>query len=102
MHVDFSSIHNHHEQNVFSTVLEAASDYPDIEQNEDLLIDVACIALNRLHPRYIRHKVDFLFYLTERERAAHDKAIHEAVAFALAFVQSHQKTHELNSVVGEL
>jgi hypothetical protein len=46
------------------------------------------VALNRLPPRYIRHAVDYSFYLTERERAENETAINEAVAFAFEFVQA--------------
>jgi hypothetical protein len=52
------------------------------------LADVACVALNRLSARYIRHPADFLFYLTERERADLDKAVREAVKHAFEFVQA--------------
>ena len=41
--------------------------------NDDLLADVACVALNRLPPRYIRHEVDFAFYLSERERTESER-----------------------------
>ena len=50
--------------------------------------DVACVALNRLQPRYIRHEVDFAFYQTERERTDAERQIHEAVEFAFGFVQA--------------
>ena len=33
-----------------------------------MLADVACVALNRLPARYVRHDVDMVFYLTEQER----------------------------------
>lgn len=88
MSADFSSLYNHHEREVFGAVLEAAKDYPDIAASNDLLCDVACVALNRLQPRYIRHEVDFSFYLTEHERHEIDNAIAEAVGYAFNFVQA--------------
>ena len=54
----------------------------------DILADVACVALNRLPPRYIRHEVDFAFYLSDKERANTERAISEAVNFAFEFVQA--------------
>ncbi|MFX8301217.1 late competence development ComFB family protein [Acinetobacter baumannii] len=39
-------------------------------------------------PRYIRHEVDFSFYLTEHERLEIDNAISEAVSYAFNFVQA--------------
>jgi len=88
MNQDFSSIYNHHEREVLSAVMAKASEYPSIEADGDLLCDVACVALNRLPPRYIRHAVDFLFYLTEHERHEIDSAIDEAVTYAFNFVEA--------------
>jgi len=88
MNQDFSSIYNHHEREVLSAVMTKASEYPAIEADGDLLCDVACVALNRLPPRYIRHAVDFLFYLTEHERHEIDSAIDEAVTYAFNFVEA--------------
>jgi hypothetical protein len=88
MNVDFSSLYNHHEREVFGAVLDSAKDYPALAISNDLLCDVACVALNRLGPRYIRHEVDFSFYLTEHERHEIDSAINEAVSYAFNFVQA--------------
>lgn len=84
---DFSSLFNHHEREVFARVNEIAPEFPTIN-NDELLVDVACVALNRLPPRYIRHAVDYSFYLTEHERLEIDAAIREAVAYAFNFVQA--------------
>ena len=54
----------------------------------DALPDVACVALNRLGSRYIRHTVDLNFYLTEKERLAIEQTIGEAVTYAFEFVQA--------------
>jgi hypothetical protein len=88
MNADFSSIYNHHEREIFAAVLTSAPDYPEIAASSDLLCDVACVALNRLPPRYIRHEVDFSFYLTEHERLEIDNAVVEAVSYAFNFVQA--------------
>lgn len=88
MSADFSSLYNHHEREVFAAVLEAAEGFPEIASSNDLLCDVACVALNRLQPRYIRHEVDFSFYLTEHERHEIDNAITDAVDYAFNFVQA--------------
>ncbi len=85
---DFSSIYNHHEREVLGAVMALAPEYPAIAADSDLLCDVACVALNRLPPRYIRHAVDFLFYLTEHERREIDAAIDESVGYAFNFVQA--------------
>lgn len=86
MSTDFTSIHNHHERTVFETVLSNHPRYPQIEP--DLLADVACVALNRLPSRYIRHEVDLAFYLSEKERADNERAVLDAVGYAFEFVQA--------------
>lgn len=83
---DFSEIYNYHEREVFAAVMAMAPNFPAISSN-DLLVDVACVALNRLPPRYIRHEVDFSFYLTEHERLEIDAAANEAVTYAFTFVE---------------
>lgn len=88
MNADFSSLYNHHEREIFAAVMASAPDHPEIAASGDLLCDVACVALNRLPPRYIRHEVDFSFYLTEHERVEIDNAITEAVNYAFNFVQA--------------
>ncbi len=84
---DFTSLYNHHEREVFAVVADMAADFPAVD-SDDLLVDVACVALNRLPPRYIRHAVDYSFYLTEPERLEIDAAIREAVTYAFNFVQA--------------
>ena len=86
MNVNFDSIYNHHERAVTDAVHATAVRYPHL--NGELLADIACVALNRLPPRYIRHEVDFAFYLTDKERGENERAIAEAVAFAFEFVQA--------------
>lgn len=88
MHLDFTSIHNHNEQAVFDAVMAAAPDYPALAGKPELFADVACVALNRLPPRYIRHAVDLAFYQGEGARQAAAKAQQEAVAHAFRFVQA--------------
>lgn len=86
--MDFSSVHNIHESAVFEAVTLAAPRFPGLADNPDLLADVACVALNRVAARYIRHDVDLAFFLTERERAENERAISEAVEYAFSFVQA--------------
>ena len=86
--MDFSSVHNIHEQAVFDAVALAAPRHPGIDGHADLLADVACVALNKVGPRYIRHDVDLAFFLTERERCDNERAIDDAVEHAFGFVQA--------------
>lgn len=87
MNADFESIHNHHEHAVFEAISSAGADYPLVAAN-DLLPDVACVALNRLPPRYIRHQADLSFYLSGRQRADDARAVSDAVRFAFEYVQA--------------
>ena len=86
--MDIGSIHNNHEKAVFANVAEMADHFPHVKANPDMLADIACVALNRLPPRYIRHDVDFAFFQTERERTESERAIAECVEFAFGFVQA--------------
>jgi hypothetical protein len=85
---DFTSVRNHNERAVFDAVRRLAAGYPAMADNAELLEDVACVALNRIAPRYIRHQVDYVFYLSERERADSERQIAEAVEYAFGFVQA--------------
>ena len=87
MSADFQSIFNYHERAVFDAVKAGAARFAHLATPE-LLADIACVALNRLPPRYIRHEVDLAFYMSDRERADNERAIAEAVAFAFEFVQA--------------
>jgi len=84
MIINFEQVHNYFERLVFEDVARLSADYPDY--TADMLADVACVALNRLPPRYVRHDVDMMFYLTEKERHNLEDAIHEALDFSFNFV----------------
>lgn len=81
---DLDSIHNHHERAVFEEVLAQAKVRPSVEAR--LLADIACVALNQLPPRYIRHDVDFNFYLSAAERQHNEQQVRDSVAYAFDFV----------------
>ena len=86
--MDIASIHNYYEKAVFAAVRDQAQAFPHLLDNDDTLADIACVALNRLPPRYIRHEVDLAFYQTEHERTETERSVQEAVEFALGFVQA--------------
>jgi hypothetical protein len=86
--LDFTSVRNRNEPAVFTAVRDHADRYPGIANRPDLLADVACVALNRLPPRYIRHEVDFVFYLSDRERVDSERLLMDAVDYAFGFVQA--------------
>ncbi|TAK90687.1 MAG: hypothetical protein EPO09_16670 [Aquabacterium sp.] len=86
MAADFTTLHNYYEKQVVDQVLDLAPNYPLLKK--DHLPDVACVALNRLPPRYIRHQVDLAFHMTEKERLDSEQLIQDAVKFAFEFVQA--------------
>lgn len=81
---NFEQVHNYYERLVFEEVAARAEANPDF--SSDMLCDVACVALNRLPARYVRHDVDLMFYLTEKERHTIDKSLDEVLNFAFTFV----------------
>jgi len=86
MAADFESLRNYYERQVVEQVMKQAKGFPMMtEENHP---DVACVALNRLPPRYIRHEVDLAFYLTEKERTNNERQVAEAVKYAFEFVQA--------------
>ena len=84
MIINFEQVHNYYERLVFEEVARLSESYP--AYSADMLADVACVALNRLPARYVRHDVDLMFYLTERERHSIEESISEALTFAFDFV----------------
>lgn len=96
----FDNIHNYYEDFVLNKILEITQQQVD-EGNNDFLEDVACVALNHLPPRYVRHNVDIVYYMTPEERNKMLEQIENAVTFAIEYVMSHQnrtiKTEQANS-----
>lgn len=86
--MSFDSVHNFYEGPVFRYVADRLGGK---RSDPEYLADVACVALNHLPPRYIRHDVDMAFYLSPAERAEIEKKIAEAVAYAVAFIREHRK-----------
>ncbi len=81
----FDSIHNYYETIVVRELIQSfVENIKDID--EDYLQDIACVALNMLPARYVRHDVDMAFFLSSEERFEMDKAVKAAVATAKAHV----------------
>ena len=85
MILNFEQVHNYYERLVFEEVVRRGPAHPDF--SSDMLADVACVALNRLPARYVRHDVDMMFYLTEQERQAMELSLEEVLQFAFGFVR---------------
>jgi hypothetical protein len=87
MEYNFDQVHNYYERLVFEEVARWSQGPQYHGFTADMLADVACLALNRLPVRYVRHDVDMMFYLTEQERQVIEDSMQKVLAFAFAFVQ---------------
>lgn len=84
--MNFDSIRNYYEHLVINYLMESAVPAHKLE-NEDLIEDIACLALNQLPARYIRHEVDMSFFLTTRDRTEMRERVIEAVESAVISVK---------------
>ncbi len=89
----FESIHNYYEQLVLDQLLKL-TDSELRDESDDFLSDIACVALNQLPPRYVRHNVDTAFYMTQEERQVIDQEVDKAVKKAIDYVNKHRDDHQ--------
>ena len=80
----YGSVHNYYERLVFDQLLRASD---RAARDAHFLADVACVALNQLPPRYVRHDVDMTFFLSPVEHEAILDKVAQAVNEALDFVE---------------
>lgn len=84
--MNIGSIHNYYESLVGEYLLHELPD--EYAEDQDFIEDVACLALNRLPARYVRHDVDMAFFLTTDEREKMQNSVVESVTAAIAQVKS--------------
>ena len=85
--VDF--LHNYYERLVVQEVHDQSE---RVQQGDrDFLADVACVALNRLPPRYIRHDVDMTFFMSPQDMLEIERKVEQAVSDALNYVESRER-----------
>lgn len=82
------NIQNYYEPLVIETLAELKGDK---SYSDDFLVDVVCVALNHLPPRYIRHEVDMIYYLSPVEAKEMRDKVKKAVADALDYVDKGQR-----------
>lgn len=70
------TVHNYYERLVFNEIKEH---YADKIDDENTLADMACIALNRIAPRYIRYDIDMSFYMSTDEHIEVENRVSKAV-----------------------
>ena len=79
-------VRNYYEQLVFDYIEEHLLD----RYSEEILQDIACLALNHLPPRYIRHQVDLTFYMSPGEHDEIVKRVENAVRLAITRIGSEE------------
>lgn len=85
----FDNIHNYYEHLVLQRLNDMVqADFIDNDQN--FLEDVACVALNQLPARYVRYDIDMVYYLTLKEREQIEYDVHKAVTAAVDYVTRHR------------
>ncbi|VUD68923.1 hypothetical protein TDB9533_04283 [Thalassocella blandensis] len=79
--------HNYYEQMVLEQTLRSND---RANHDPDFLADVACVALNRLPPRYVRHDVDMTFFLSPGDLEDMINRVVKAVNEAVEYVESRE------------
>lgn len=85
--IDF--IHNYYERLVLEQIFEQSTRVQ--EGDRDFLADVACVALNRMPPRYIRHDVDMTFFMSPQDIQEISNKVKLAVSDAINYVESRER-----------
>jgi len=85
--MNFESVHNYYERMVYDHIGQIRSERRVAGLNDTELEDAACIALNRLPPRYVRHDVDTAFYLSTAELLEMRGRVEEAVQYAVDLIR---------------
>ena len=79
--MNFDGIYNYYERLVYDEIVKTLNT-KKIPFSNDNAEDIACLALNKLPARYIRHGVDAAFFLTVAERDELAKSVSDAVKHA--------------------
>ena len=93
----FDNIHNYFEKLVFDVIQDKLSSN-ELDDDEDFLGDIACVALNQLPSRYVRHNVDMVFYMTAEEREQNQIVVEDAVVMAIDYVTKHRHSERPETI----
>lgn len=86
-------ISNYYEQVVAAEIHRQLDREPQ-ESSLDFMADIACVALNRLPPKYYRYEVDMAFYMSPTELNDVSELVEAAVREAIIFVRHHGRVDE--------
>jgi len=88
------SIHNYYEH----LVLEEIHHISERSQTDsEFFADCACVALNHLPPRYIRHDVDMTFFMSREDQEEINKKVRDAAKSAVEYVLQRESEREDSS-----
>jgi len=90
------TVHNYYERLVFNEIKEHYAER--VEEDNDIMADMACVALNRISPRYIRYDIDMSFYMSTDEHLDVEKRVKKAVKKAYKKVQKFKKKERQNDL----
>jgi competence protein ComFB len=88
--INFESIRNYYEGYVFEQISRKYGE-SDLINQQGALEDIACLALNQLPARYVRHSIDTAFYLSVEEQQEMIRAVELAVDRAADYVKLHPR-----------
>lgn len=88
------SVENWYEKIVFEKIRQMSMQDSEAHNNIDpsLWTDIACLSLNHLPPRYVRHSVDMGFYLSPQEQLEMENRVELAIQNAMTYVAQHPFT----------
>lgn len=80
--MNFDAINNFYEHLVFEAISREMEN-SDHEYSQDEIEDIACVALNALPSRYVRHTVDTVYFQSDEERISMGNSVKQAVKAAI-------------------
>lgn len=93
----FDNIQNYFEKLVFDVIQKKLAN-GELDNDEDYLGDIACVALNQLPSRYVRHNVDMVFYMTVEEREQNQVIVEDAIIMAIDYVNKHRHSERPETI----
>ena len=63
--------------------------------DDNLKEDLACLALNRLPPKYYRYEVDLQFFMSDESRKEMERRVEEALEKSIEFLNSQMQVVDI-------
>ena len=88
---NFDKVENYFHRLVVEHLMAEYAD-SELAKIPGALEDIACLALNQLPPRYVRHSVDAAFYLAGEPLETMKEKVRDAVKYSAKYVAKHPRT----------